>query len=407
MTAHIESQQLSNEEYLAQEDVARVAELIRRSEPRGDWVIDSVTSDDEALAKISRMNLEQAVWAYGKNTARFGENHIRGLETVRILGEHTLASLAEFAEAPSTPVYSVTFTHEEAVEIANTAGWNEAVHNDMKARLGIEPANPINIDSSQPFEQFRKVWQTVNSGQGFGMDLPLCYAPTLKLYAANMTSSHVFNTRLLGVSDYGETYTDKLFQAHANFARRIHSARPEFEQFEADYRHRLVRGRSAHAHQKELSSQMSVHEGTLSIAQALAVLTLDIDPHYDNPDDLVTDLIMSGTVTAFAKGLYTGVVGPMSLAGLGFRDAYVVTGEGVELSRQAKEVLASSKRRVRERASIALSSIQGTTFADDLIAFKGCPAAFHGTAKDIDALPEDSSLLQEIAELYLQDYVAA
>jgi len=86
-----------------------------------------------------------------------------------------------------------------------------------------------------------------------------------------------------------------------------------------------------------------VHEGILSITQSLAILTCEKVEGYDDPHELVRDIIDAGLVSRLARFSPMGFVGPMSLSGRFMTGSLVRTEDGVKFSDEFEAFLKQEK----------------------------------------------------------------
>lgn len=81
----------------------------------------------------------------------------------------------------------------------------------------------------------------------------------------------------------------------------------------------------------------SLTEGINSITQTLAILSIEHQKGYDDPRELVKDLVTQGLVRILARRTPMGYVGPMALSGKYFAGGLIQTEEGLRPSKQFSE----------------------------------------------------------------------
>lgn len=119
-------------------------------------------------------------------------------------------------------------------------------------------------------------------------------------------ASHVVDAE---ASEIAEKYDDVL-------GRR--TARGAAERYK-DYSKNIFRPEGAeHNPTTEYTPKAILQEGILSVMQAVALLTADKVPGYDDPDELLDDLVDQGVIERFTRKLPMGYVGPLTLKGAYF-----------------------------------------------------------------------------------------
>jgi hypothetical protein len=132
-----------------------------------------------------------------------------------------------------------------------------------------------------------------------------------------------------------------------------------------DYAKNLFRPEGAeHSPITEVTPKAILQEGILSVMQALALLTADKVPGYDDPDKLLDDIVDQGVIERFTRKLPMGYVGPLTLKGGYFPNPLRVEDDGsLTLSEPFTEHLRAERQPFIETALMWLAMKHD--YADD------------------------------------------
>ena len=388
-----------------QDDTQRALSMVRRVERKGAEVFSDeslAAVEDPAVARIYHMNISNIVYNLQRNENRFRDRHGETNDIVKSLEQEVFPGVKDEldAEGEIPKIYMYTYPLGEARELGREAAADGQKFNErFLGSLGLD--NTYVARPSSLFITIEKAWSAVKEHGGFQVPLGLRHTSDLRLYLSEMTGSATFNARILGVGDYGEGFTDSIFTAHAAFAAAIERSIDTFKRWDENnpgMSKRLSRSVDIHrqATKQSTVAQMSMHEGSLSIAQTISVLTNDKLNGYPNPYNLVKDIIEKGALNEFAKKMpYAGIIGPLAMAGLTF-DPLLKRGPDGEpiIDPLTIQVFAAARRAVREKELIATERIGDYERGEQFLAYAGCPATY-STNKG------DKSLVQTMASAFL------
>ncbi len=158
---------------------------------------------------------------------------------------------------------------------------------------------------------------------------------------------------IMPIGEYGEAFARKLLMA----------TRATMESFNRSTEADTVAAQTASQHQKLLiehtargayeyatsgevtgdSVKAALLEGTLSVMQVLAWLTAEKVPGYENPDDLVNDIIDQGLIEKLTRKITMATIGPTVVKGFYPKQPLMVANEKLDLSENLVKILAERK----------------------------------------------------------------
>lgn len=213
------------------------------------------------------------------------------------------------------------------------------------------------------------------------------------------------NTSAMTVGNYGEEVTKKIAQTVAVIGKLLKEREGAFAELHEEFGHSLVRSKDVEG--DESVPMLSLYEGVLSVGQALNTLVQDKVEGYDNPDELIEDLVNQGVLLKFARTIgAVGLIGPLNL--LGYKLTGIVhndTSKG-KLILDKEYVKAQEKDRkarlIRMGAAVALSVENGdkldTERMETVMSLEGCPATVSSYNRDTG---ESRNVTQEVAKLFV------
>jgi len=144
----------------------------------------------------------------------------------------------------------------------------------------------------------------------------------------------------------------------------------------------------------------TLQEGILSVMQTIALLTANKVPGYDNPDDLLRDIVAQGVIERFTRRVSMGYVGPLTLFGAYYPHPLTTSNGKLELTDELSMILKENKAKSRSQALEKLQSrhayIQEPEMyaQQDIVGFGiACPAARGGIQRLAEAISEVDRVL--------------
>lgn len=393
--------------FIAADETQTVLAVLRRQSGDdgvfGESALQEVS--DDAHARIYIMNIGGAVRAYGANRdllkSRFAEARNRGNSLI----DATVSPIAQALEAnhqQGRPLYALTYTVDEMNELAERVVADHSEAEKIIADFGAP--KDVKLDPRGSLVRYAETWEEVKKCDGrFQVDYPLVYNEELILFGADMTHSGHFNTIIVGVNEYGSDITRRLMLAHKKVSESVGASRADFALWEdtdiGDTR-KLSRILSKNkVPEEQLISQLTMYEGSLTILQTLSMMLTDKVEGYANGDDLVREIIVSGLISRFARKVpYAGIVGPLSTAGLSFKNLLVNQDGELVINPELEKAFAESRRRMREQVTASYGSLDGYDNNHRFMSFNGCPVAH-----DYEGV---INRLQKISDLYLEAFAS-
>ena len=206
----------------------------------------------------------------------------------------------------------------DGVHPINEAEWR---HNEQ-FMLGLDPAIQTDVGK---MNQFRLTGINKNEGWVYDPQTPMRRSDEL-LFVRNPLGGESFGEKdiILPVGEYGPEFTETLLKTVVIMQDRIRTIMPDSSE-QATVGHEAVLGQFTARANPQSSPEISgvsgettlatLHEGILTIAQALAQLTAEKVDGYDDPYVLMDDIVASGLVELLAARVTLGLVGPMALSG--------------------------------------------------------------------------------------------
>ncbi len=387
----------------ADETTQTVLAAIRRSEPDSDIFsdekLDAVAEAGEA--RIYYFNTAIAVQNFLRNTEHLRARHTESVQRANSLIDAITPTLVEELADIDTisQIFSLARSKDEMRQLAAAATEHPSdIDDKIRQELGVPEEMPM--IPSGTLKTFDRTWAHIDRDGLYQVGLWTKYTPKLKLYAADMTDSGSFNSKILGIGDYGEEITDRLVLTHAIISQAIRRNKPVFEEWQRqnpDAARNLVRSidrGKIRVEDRMVVSQMTMHEGSLSIAQALSVLTNDAVDGYSDGDELIRDLVTNRVVSRFAKKLpYSGIIGPLAISGLTYDPLLAQTPSGLGLHPAAEVAFAEARRALRDKVIVNGKTMDHYESGKGHMTYSGCPAAF--------SIGEDDNGVQLMAELFL------
>lgn len=148
---------------------------------------------------------------------------------------------------------------------------------------------------------------------------PAQYNDFLLTHARTQTHS-MFDNIAMPVGAYGEEFAKNISLATLFIIESVESAAPA-ELHTATLEHQSVlethtaRGAEERDGANDRSTMLTLQEGALSIMQTIALLTADKVPGYDDPGQLLRDIVDQGLIEKVTRMMPLGLVGPLALKG--------------------------------------------------------------------------------------------
>lgn len=212
-------------------------------------------------------------------------------------------------------------------------------------------------------------------------------AAVAHLHNDMIPSSEVYSDLIVPIGEYGEELATEMLQTTAIMQavaqKRVHSSAEGLTVGHEDAL-RTFTARGAGAAEADADSTMAaLHEGILSIAQTLAILTCEKVDGYEDPHELVRDIVDAGLVSRLARFSPMGFVGPMALSGRFIAGSLVRTEDGIKFSDEFEQFLKQEKAAYMARLMVESEVEQG---ADQRLVYhplgKVCPVANIGGGID-------------------------
>lgn len=224
---------------------------------------------------------------------------------------------------------------------------------------------------------------------------------------------------VMPVGAYGKEFAEKLVRATAVAMEQVghvvdleaaeiaekyddvlgrRTARGASERYK-DYSKNLFRPEGAeHNPTTKHTPKAILQEGILSVMQAVALLTADKVPGYDDPDKLLDDLVDQGVIERFTRKLPMGYVGPLTLKGAYFPNPLHVKDGSLELSEPFTEHLRAERKPFIETALMWLAMKHDYADNPDFLKDfdEGALAIMCPVASELGGLREISEALRDI-----------
>lgn len=148
---------------------------------------------------------------------------------------------------------------------------------------------------------------------------PAKYNEFILTHAHTETHS-MFDNIAMPVGAYGKEFAETMSLATLFIIESVESAAPD-ELHAATVEHRSVlrthtaRGAEQDGGANDRSTALTLQEGALSVMQTAALLTTDRVPGYDDPGQLLHDIVDQGLIEKVTRMVPLGLVGPLILNG--------------------------------------------------------------------------------------------
>lgn len=205
-----------------------------------------------------------------------------------------------------------------------------------------------------------------------------------KLYS-NPDDKGFHESRLLGIGEYGESHTRKIFstmQVMLKYALPLEKELKAVGTAHADIFHQTARGEIY----AEFGAWLALLEGIETLGQTMNLLTSEKVTGYDEPDILIRDLIEGKLPNQLAHSAPPALIGPLTLVGKYIHGLITSNTDGKPvLNPDIKaKMLAEKKRRFTEKVREALSVDE---YHPKLPAVgRGCPVSFGNEESDVTGI---------------------
>ncbi len=342
---------------------------------------------DPGLATIYYVNLSTAVNAYERNGQIFRARHEAARDRTSLLVASVITPLSEYVERPlpkeASELYMVAKSPEEIL------AWTSKEHQQQEDRdiefnthLGIPEGKKLHIEGISWMDRFQVVEKELQDGM-WQFNTRLGLSDGFLVFASDMLHSGLFNSGILGVGEYQLPVAQKLVRAYHKVVSGIAAHEDAFAAFEEQIGPeevaKFVRARDKSvSNENQLTTQLTLTEGALTILQVLNMMVAMQQPGYENnPDQLVLDLIDRGIIVRFARKIpFSGIIGPMSNRGIVIMDLLQEGGDGLALNRQLEVVMAELRRNERDAKILREEPQYPTQKGEEFMSYGGCPAAF-------------------------------
>lgn len=208
------------------------------------------------------------------------------------------------------------------------------------------------------------------------------------------------NGILIPVGEYGENLSLRLAETLRRTAQVLSTSRDAFRHAENELGDGTGKQfvRSKDNNPNDPASMLSFYEGMITIEQTISQLTaIKIEGYeYQGEDKLIDDLINSGIINQFARVMtLSGIIGPMTLAGVGFEKLVTYEDGKFVLNRDLVKKMHDNRVDVRMRNAASMSKEQlAKNGSFEFMSLHGCPAAIR---KD-----GESSTVENMSQFFLE-----
>ncbi len=205
------------------------------------------------------------------------------------------------------------------------------------------------------------------------------------------------NFALLPIGEYGEAFARDLFKAMQLMNACTLLVKEQAQSIATSHRdvfQQTARGRDS----IENGAWFALQEGVLSLFQTLSLCTAEKVEGYDNPEQLLRDVITAELPNQLAYLAPAATIGPLSLMGKYIVHLVQKTERGLIINPEAKHAMLIRKKEEHDRKTLEYIHLRENQSLELPALARGCPVAFESDELRTTGIKELSGLFLTMFE---------
>jgi len=224
----------------------------------------------------------------------------------------------------------------------------------------------------------------------FGNDLPTAFSNEVEFIFTDCFPEVI----ILPVGQYGKDFSKRLGRTIQKMLSQIDNVEATIIETSVNYSEiveHTARGQSLKEGESYVDAvKKALSEGIVSLGQALALLTAEKQPSFQDIEALIDNIVSEKLLTKLAYQIPPGTIGPITLEGKFIKNLLVVDEEGKLVISPNITFLANEAKRIM-RSDMDKKKIDNDNYTGLASAGMGCPVAYQGPSipvAGIDILSE-------------------